>query len=41
MMAFRIIDRDSSKTITFDEFEQYYKRCLMGSSTEKGKSFQN
>jgi len=37
MMAFRLIDRDSSKTITFDEFETYYKRCTMGSSGEKGK----
>lgn len=35
MLAFRIIDTDSSKTITFQEFETYYKRCTTGKPNER------
>lgn len=41
IMAFRLIDRDSSKTITIDEFGKYYKRCTMERSVICVKGISN
>lgn len=36
-LAFQLIDVDSSQTITFQEFNTYYLKCIMGRSTENGR----